>query len=178
MNSEAKKHYTNKEDNISVYRFMENCGMHCKYKKNVRISHKIMLKKLEFRYKLFPEVIILPKSVSFNSYEKEDVLNGNVVEVVDDYGQVIAYKNPLLFKEQELLIKLIKSADKKTLAEIRKSILKEQGFVENNNGEIITEDEYNTLYKNADLEITEKTNRNNSFVSRGGRSLRKKKQLN
>lgn len=119
-----KRHYTNNKSNISVYRFMELCGLQCNFKKKVRISHEIMLKKLGARYELFPNMIIFPQKISFNSYSNEDVLNGKVVEVEDDYKRVIAYKNPTYLKASKLLQTLNATADKNELEKIRKCLLK------------------------------------------------------
>ena len=164
-----KKHYTNSKNIISVYRFMEICGLECKHKKNVRISHEIMRKKLELRYQSFPEAIILPQRISFDDYINEEVLSGKVVEVVDDYNKVIAYKNPILLREESLLQYLINNASKKDLKKIREKILEEQNYRVTVNGDIVKNENLEVEY-----EITEKSNRSRLFNNRGGRSLKRK----
>ena len=49
------------KDTINVYKFMEMCGLKCEVKRNINISHKIMLKKLEFMDKktIMKSIIII-----------------------------------------------------------------------------------------------------------------------
>lgn len=76
---------------ISIYRFMEYCGLECPKKENVLISHKIMMRKLELRKQQFPEKIRVPKHISFNIIKKAEVYNGVFFLVKDDYDQVLPY---------------------------------------------------------------------------------------
>lgn len=76
---------------VSIYRFMEYCGLTCEKKKNIMISHKIMLRKLALRHERFPDKILMPKSIPFNTILKDQVYVGNVFLVKDDYNQVLPY---------------------------------------------------------------------------------------
>lgn len=167
-----KKHFTNGKNIIDVYTFMRMSGLECKHKKNVRVSHSIMEKKLNLRHNLFPEEIILPKKVSFDDYINEDVLKGKVLEVIDDYNRVIAYYNPLRFKENQLISILINTADKKSLEKIRRKILKEQGYIIQNNGEIICKEDYQKYINEDNFEVTENYNRCKIMSRKLGRSMR------
>lgn len=168
------KHYASGKNIIDIYTFMKMCGLECKRKKNVRVSHSIMEKKLSLRHELFPEKIILPERISFDNYLNEDVLKGSILEVVDDYNKVIAYRNPLKLNENQLLTVLINAADKKTLEKIRKTILKEQGYIIQKNGEIITQEEYQDDIEEDLLSITEKHNRCKKLKQRSTRSFFRK----
>ena len=48
---------------ISVYQFMSLCGLLCKKKENIKISHEIMMRKLSLRNEKFPEQVKYPKKV-------------------------------------------------------------------------------------------------------------------
>jgi len=90
-----------KKDTISIYRFMEMCGLKCNYRSNIKISHAIMQKKLELRYELFPDEIILPKKVDYSLIQKDDILRGKYLPVIDDCKRILIYENPtykLLFE--------------------------------------------------------------------------------
>lgn len=84
-----------KENTINVYEFMRICGLECKNKDNVLISHKIMLRKLELRHNLFPREVIVPKKIPFKFVKKEDILRGRVLIVRDDYNDSLAFINPI-----------------------------------------------------------------------------------
>lgn len=68
--------------------------------------------------------------VKFPKVKKEDILSGRLVFVKDEYGQVLAYKNPLRldFKLERL--------KKKTLKERRLKVLNEQGFTYDENDKV------------------------------------------
>lgn len=168
------KHYTSSKNIIDIYLFMRMSGLECKRKKNVRISHSAMDKKINLRYNSFPDKITLPTRVSFDNYLNEDVLRGDILEVVDDYNRVIAYRNPLKLKENQLLTVLINTANKKSLEKIRKTILKEQGYIIQGNGYIISQEEYQHDMEEDTLEITEKHNRCRNLSRRVGRSMHRK----
>ena len=67
---------------------------------------------------------------------------------------------------------LTHNASEKELRNQRNVTLKAQGMIEDDYGKLMNLDEYKycELY-----ECTEKHNRDNSFISRGGRSLKRKK---
>lgn len=166
------KKYVSGEDSISIYRFMELCGYYCEHKKKFRMTHGIMQKKLESRHLIFPDEIILPKRVSFASYNVEDVLEGKIIQVIDECNKVIAYQNPIIFNENYLLTNLVGIAKREDLEKIRRDNLREEGYVDFF-GEImpIEEDEELEILYNSSF--TEKLNRSNSFSEGGGRSLKK-----
>ena len=92
-----------KKDTISVYKFMDMCGLKCVYKDNVKVSHKIMERKLVLRHSLFPDEIIVPKKVDYSLIQKEDILRGKYVPVMDDCKKILIYENPtyrLLFDRE------------------------------------------------------------------------------
>lgn len=86
-----KKEFGQKET-ISIYRFMEMCGLKCPWKENVLISHEIMLRKLSLRFSKFPTEIAMPIRISFKSIKSEMVRRGIVFLVKDDYDQILPYK--------------------------------------------------------------------------------------
>ncbi len=167
-----KKYYTNNNETISIYRYMELCGLVCSKRKRTRLSHEAMLRKVLKRYEIFPENIFIPHPLSFDQIQTEDILLGKIVYVVDDYKKVIPYSNPLYFDIKELMTYLTHNASEKELRNQRNVTLKAQGMIEDDYGELMNLDEYKycELY-----ECTEKHNRDNSFISRGGRSLKRKK---
>lgn len=168
------KKYVSLASSISVYRFMELCGLYCEPKKKKKISHGIMMRKLEARYEMYPDKIIIPTTVSFSRFDKDELLSGDIVMVKDELGKVKAYKNPQILKERNLLKFLINSNDKNSLNRIREKILEEQGYVTDSMGEIIPIEE-NDILSQYELEFTEKLNRANSFFQRSSRSLKRKK---
>lgn len=92
-----------KKNTISIYRFMEMCGLKCTYKHNIKVSHSIMQRKLELRYELFPDEIILPKKVDYSLIKKDDILRGRYLPVMDDCKKILIYENPeykILFDQQ------------------------------------------------------------------------------
>lgn len=76
---------------ISIYRFMEYCGLECPKKENVLVSHKIMMRKLELRKQQFPDKIQVPRHISFNAIKREKVYSGVFFLVKDDYDQILPY---------------------------------------------------------------------------------------
>lgn len=94
------------KDTINVYKFMEMCGLKCEVKRNVNISHKIMLKKLCLRHSLFPSKVVIPKRISYSKINNEDIRRGKIVIVKDDYEKKIAYSNPIDFNSDMFLMSL------------------------------------------------------------------------
>ena len=89
---------------VDVYSFMEMCGLKCNRKKNIRISNRIMLRKLSLRHDLFPNEVVMPINAPFSIITNEDILKGNVIIVEDEYKNVLAFFNPTrhsLKKERE-----------------------------------------------------------------------------
>ncbi len=110
----SKKKFYGSDDIISVYKFMEKCGLHCEPQGNIAISHEIMLRKLSARQEKFPDKIIVPSAISFRNITKEDVKTGNTILVKDDYKNVVPYRMPHLTltnlpsdKQEEIRQKLI-----------------------------------------------------------------------
>lgn len=118
-------------------------------------------------------MIIFPQKISFGSYSNEDVLNGKVVEVEDDYKRVIAYKNPTYLKASKLLQTLNVTADQNELEKIRKCLLKTQGYSVCKNGEIIKKEKETPV--EIEFQVTAKLNRARRFINKGGRNSYAKK---
>lgn len=111
------------KDTINVYKFMEMCGLKCKIKKNVKVSHTIMMKKLNLRNKLFPEQVVVPKKINRYDINNEDVKRGNIVLVKDDYDKRTAYQNPIsLDVNVESYVNNMTERERKR---VRKALLKE-----------------------------------------------------
>jgi len=90
---------------IDVYQYMGFCGLECKRKKGVKLSHKAVEKKLILRKESFPFKISTPIHESFKSFNDEDVLRGRVLLVKDDYDQVHPYRRPYIRVETPKLTK-------------------------------------------------------------------------
>lgn len=97
---------------IDVYQYMEFCGLECKRKKGVKLSHKAVQKKILLRKKSFPFKIATPIHESFAEITDEDVLRGKILLVKDDYEQVHPYRRPyirvdttVLSKEEQAIIR-------------------------------------------------------------------------
>jgi len=89
-----KSNYSGKSV-INVYQFMQMCGLFCESKKNVSISHRIMMKKLLLRHRLFPNAVELPNRLPFEKVSQEDVCKGNILLVEDDNGVLLPYRKPM-----------------------------------------------------------------------------------
>lgn len=107
------------KDTINVYKFMEMCGLKCEVKRNVNISHKIMLKKLCLRHSLFPSKVVIPKRIAYSKINNEDIKRGKIVIVKDDYEKKIAYSNPIDFNSK-LFLTSLKYVEKIDMDEIEK----------------------------------------------------------
>lgn len=107
-----------KTDIISVYKFMEKCGLHCEPKGNISISHKIMMNKLYKRHESFEQVIV-PSRAFVDSIRQEDVISGKVIFVRDDYNKVIPYRMPIYSLQ-------IEHKTKEEMKKIREKLIKEQ----------------------------------------------------
>ena len=113
--SRKKKEFGQKEI-ISVYRFMEMCGLKCPWKENVLISHEIMEKKLSLRHDKFPTKVLMPRRVSFKKIKTDMIYRGDAFLVRDDYDQILPYVLPLKRK-------IIEEVDHETMEERRNEIL-------------------------------------------------------
>ena len=91
-----KKKFYGSDDVISVYKFMEMCGLHCRTKGNLYVSHEIMMRKLRDRNKKFEDQIIVPEVVPFHLIIKDDVKSGKIILVRDDNKIIEAYRIPIL----------------------------------------------------------------------------------
>jgi len=93
------------------------------YSSNKKLSHNFCEDYLKQKGIILMEVKVA-------KVKKEDILSGRLVFVKDEYGQVLAYKNPLRlgFKLERL--------KKKTLKERRLKVLNEQGFTYDENGKV------------------------------------------
>lgn len=158
-----KKNFISARDSISVYDFMEMCGLKCKKTKN-RISHGIMVKKLNLRSELFPEVVKSPRRISFDDIRTEDIVNGKIIIVKDDFSKFLYYENPNPLLEQCLLNELKASAKKNKLKEIRNKLIEEKGFKITANGKIVKNVPDDEIFELDDEVVTCKSNRQRKLV--------------
>ena len=112
------KIYVSEKNSMNVYQFMELCGLDCKYRANIKISHKIMMRKLELRKKSFDNIIV-PQRAAFTSVNNENILRGKVVIVRDDYDQCFPYYKPNYIDIDDI------SQDEKDRELIRQKMLEE-----------------------------------------------------
>lgn len=89
-----KKKFYGSNDVITVYKFMEMCGLKCNPKGNICVSHEIMMRKLNARNKKMNEKVIVPEIVPFHSIIKEEVKSGKTILVKDDNQIIEAYHIP------------------------------------------------------------------------------------
>lgn len=117
-----KNKYFGSDDIITVYKFMERCGLHCETKGNIAVSHEIMMKKINSRHQKFPDSITVPKAISFKEVEKDEVKRGKIILVQDDLKNIVPYIMPILslpsYTENELEIIRLQN--------IKEQLLKEQ----------------------------------------------------
>ena len=86
-----KKHYFSENDAISVYQFMDMCGLSVKRKNNILLSHKAMIRKLELRRGM----VSIPKKTHLDTmFSEENIKTGKIILVRDDYNQVLVYDRP------------------------------------------------------------------------------------
>lgn len=182
--SKMKKKYVSKPDTMNVYQFMLLCGLKCDWKKNIKISHEIMSRKLGLRSEKIPSSVIDAKRLPFFSVVDEEILTGKIIAVLDDYNKVLFYKNPKYFSCDLLLKPCSKiKKEKNRLKEIRQNILNTMGYTYDASGKVISLDEYNTKLEEAcDEEFTDyqfdKGNRSRKIIiygRRGSYTARKRK---
>lgn len=89
-----KKKFYGNDDIITVYKFMEMCGLKCNPRGNICVSHEIMMRKLKARKEKFAEKIVVPKVVPFKLIDKEEVKCGKTILVKDDARVIKAYHIP------------------------------------------------------------------------------------
>lgn len=116
------------KETVNVYKFMEMCGLKCEVKRNILISHKIMLKKLYKRKLAFPENVIVPTKVAFQNIKDEDIKRGEVVIVKDDYQRKIAYFNPTRLNI-EWLLNSLKLEEQKEFEEETTPVQYKPGYI-------------------------------------------------
>lgn len=136
---------------VDVYSFMEMCGLKCNRKKNIRISNRIMLRKLSLRHDLFPTEVVMPINAPFSIITNEDILKGNVIIVEDEYKNVLAFFNPTrhsLKKERE------KTEEEKQM--IRDKIIEEYLKEQENKNKEFSDGYINYLVKKAKKEQEER----------------------
>jgi len=91
-----KKQQFSKSETISVYQFMEMCGLVCNQNGNILISHEAMMKKLLKRSTKFPTKIAIPVRLPFHIISCEKVKIGEILLVEDDYKKIFPYERPKL----------------------------------------------------------------------------------
>lgn len=138
-------------DVISVYKFMEMCGLRCEMKKNISISHEIMIRKLRLRNKQFPNVVLVPTRAAFRNITTERVKIGNIILVKDDYKNIIAYNHPRKFERD---INLNDSERESVREKLINEYLQEENE-DSVDGEKITRGYANYLYKKDSKTIEE-----------------------
>ena len=116
-----KKHYYGQGQILSVYRFMEYCGLDCPKKENILISHEIMMRKLALRHEKFPDKVSLPVRMSLKKIDKNDVYEGRTFLVKDDYKNILPYYVPKK-------LDLIEEAPEEEFARRRKESLLEESL--------------------------------------------------
>lgn len=169
-----KRKYLSENDAISVYEFMENCGLICNRKKGIKISHKIMLKKLALRKKLFPEKVVCPTEYFYRTTDVEGVYTGKLCYVVDDYGNKMFYRNPMRRNILSLLEELNSDENKSNLSKNRNIALKSEGYYENKHGEVLPKYVPPVVPIEEQYHI-DKFNRQNQYVITGKTRLLRKK---
>lgn len=162
MSKKSKVIFVGRNELVDIYQFMSMCGLECEYKSNVKVSHKIMEKKLLKRFEVFPEKIILPERVDNSLVSEEDLLNGYYVAVRDDNKKIVIYKNPRRKSLNDLLFELEKINDRKKLERIRGVLLEELGYIQSVSGEISKKD----IIEEEPV-VTEKINRQLNVVETG-----------
>lgn len=91
-----KKYEISLSDAISVYQFMDMCGLQVEKRKNILVSHKIMMRKLKCR----GGMVTIPIRVPFDILKNpENVKSGSYILVKDDYNKVFSYKRPTGLRE-------------------------------------------------------------------------------
>lgn len=120
---------------VSVYRFMQCCGLECPKKRNILISHKIMMRKLMARYEKMPDKIKVPRSAMRQYVKKEAIKTGKIILVEDDYGEKLPYYAPnveLKLEEvsKEELAKRREKALEEVMLEKKKTSLGKQKYLE------------------------------------------------
>lgn len=163
-----RKKFVSAKDAINVYDFMRMCGLEC-VKTKTKISHEIMMRKLNLRNEKFPQNVNLPKRLSFDDIRSDEVATGNILIVEDDYNKILYYKNPKMFSLNCLLNELKESVD--DLESIRRKILKKElnkikelGCYLTATGDVVEE-------KIEEDTITEKNNRQKQIVRYGKRGI-------
>ena len=68
---------------VSVYRFMQICGLECDKKENVLLSHKIMMRKLSLRHSKMPDKCLLPRRACRENVKNDLIKTGAIVLVED-----------------------------------------------------------------------------------------------
>lgn len=135
---------------LSVYRFMQYCGLECPKRPNILVSHAIMLGKLRVRHEKMPDKVIMPTRTTRESVKKEDIKTSRVVLVEDDYGNKLPYyvPNQILSLEEVSQEELAKRREK-TLAEAllegEKPSLGEQRYLERKKRKLELEKRKNAL---------------------------------
>lgn len=155
---------------ISIYRFMEYCGLECSKKENVLVSHKIMMRKLELRKQQFPDKIQIPKHISFKTIKKEEVYNGIFFLVKDDYDQILPYflvrrihqnekvSQEELIKRREEILSIVQT-DSEEMSEGYKKYLIRKNYKELEEQKLAIIKILKEQRENPELEVTEKITR-------------------
>jgi acylphosphatase len=141
------KLFMSKKQIIKIDEFLQNYyGI--SYNRNNKLTHHEMNLFLSEKGKR------IPKKAIFKNIQKESILNGSVIAVKDQEGQILIYVNPIRENLEDLLNELKKDSVKEKLKEVKKQIISETEKVE--------EDEYEL-----------KGNRYQKFIIRNHHAIRK-----
>ena len=146
------KLYASKKDIISIQEFMVNF-IGKEYDGTEKLTHHVM--EMYLYQKGLPRV----SKVQFSSVRKNDILTGKYILVKDDNNQIFGYVNPKSRSLDILMNEIAILNKKKNLEKIRNIILKESGYTHDNDGTVISKEEWQQYQAELMLEITDKINR-------------------
>lgn len=146
------KLYASRKDIISIQEFMINF-IGKEYDGKEKLTHHVMA--MYLCQKGLPSV----SKVHFSSVRKNDILTGKYILVKDDNNQIFGYINPKK-RSLDILMNEISSLNKKkNLEKIRNTILKEAGYTYDNDGTVISKEEWQQYQAELVLQATDKINR-------------------
>lgn len=145
---------------IEIDKFLFNYVLSLKDFKKFNDKDKICTHD-DLSYYLFVNGYKTPDRISFKSIKKSDILSGRVILVRDFSGKIVPYNNPKILNISKLQEELNSEENRKISLKNRRMILKEQGYIEAKNGDIIKEE----LIDEKEDTITCKINRNKKLIN-------------
>lgn len=146
------KLFASKKDIISIQEFMINF-IGREYDGKEKLTHHVM--EMYLYQKGLPRV----SKVQFSSVRKNDILEGKYILVKDDNNQIFGYVNPKSRSLNILMNEITNLNKKKNLGKIRNTILREAGYTHDNDGTVITKEEWQQYQAELMLQATDKINR-------------------